>query len=87
MARKSRYREYLNAVRNVKVLSKAPQRRTTHESILRSLTVRGQFWGVEAPLNERLCLLGTSRHCLLLYQEFLLSATFYFIIVQNYRYD
>lgn len=46
MARKSRYREYLNAVRNVKVLSKAPQRRTTHEPILRILTVRGQFWGI-----------------------------------------
>ena len=37
MARKSRYREYLNAVRNVKVLSKAPQRRTTHEPIRKRL--------------------------------------------------
>ena len=37
MARKSRYREYLNAVRNVKALSKAPQRRTTHESIRKRL--------------------------------------------------
>lgn len=37
MARKSRYREYLNAVRNVKVLSKAPQRRTTHEPIRKCL--------------------------------------------------
>lgn len=37
MARKSRYREYLNAVRNVKVLFKAPQRRTTHESIRKRL--------------------------------------------------
>jgi len=37
MARKSRYREYLNAVRNVKAISKAPQRRTTHESILKRL--------------------------------------------------
>ena len=33
MARKSRYREYLNA----KALSKAPQRRTTHESIRKRL--------------------------------------------------
>ena len=129
MARKSRYREYLNAVRNVKVLSKAPQRRTTHEPIRKRLKELKQaekaekqgggsncgFWfidirsakpsssacisgaqpdrprsvlgGLGAPLNERLCLLGTSRHCLPLYQEFLLPATFYFIIVQNYRYD
>ena len=29
----------------------------------------------------------TKGHCLPLYQEFLLPATFYFIIVQNYRYD
>ena len=106
MARKSRYREYLNAVRNVKVLSKAPQRRTTHEPIRKRLKELKQaekaekqgggsncgFWfidirsakpsssacisgaqpdrprsvlgGLGAPLNERLCLLGTSRHCL-----------------------
>ena len=37
MARKSRYREYLNAVINVKAISKAPQRRTTHEPIRKRL--------------------------------------------------
>ena len=87
MARKSRYREYLNAVRNVKVLSKAPQRRTTHESILRSLTVRGQFWGGwRLPSTSDFAYLvqvGTAGHFI----RNSCPATFYFIIVQNYRYD
>ena len=37
MARKSRYREYLNAVRNVKSVPKVSQRKHAHESILKRL--------------------------------------------------
>ena len=60
--------------------------RKCHTCLVRSLPA-GQFsgdWGMPTNKRSPFC---TKGHCLPLYQEFLLPATFYFIIVQNYRYD